>query len=156
MVWIPKLDNYDVNALITLGNHTFDEFSREQIKLSIVKKIFSFNYSVFYLIAKFKCSDNILREAYAKVIIMKLTEDEYYIDDRVLDEILNLVSLDDLVHYGREAVSIEIREKSARKFDQRGMRIEDKKELYRKMNIGKVRIKKKIRGKWKGDKNDKY
>jgi len=44
---VPKLDSYDINALIALGNHTLDEFSREQIKLLIAKKIFSLNYSVF-------------------------------------------------------------------------------------------------------------
>jgi len=78
---------------------------------------------------------------------MKLIEDEYYIDDKVLDEILDLVSLDDLVNYDMVAVSMKVREKSTIKFEQREMRIEDKMELYRKMNIGKIKNKKKLRKK---------
>ena len=143
MVFRPLLRNYNINVLVELGNRTFDEFNREQIKLLIAEKIYILDYSMFYLISKYRNSKFILKEAYAKVIIMKLREDEYYIDDNILDEILEIVSFDDLIYYGREAASFEIREKSIKKFYDRGMKIEDKNELYRKITYDKVLKKKK-------------
>ena len=150
MVVRPLLKNYNIKVLVELGNRVTDEFSKEQYKLLIAEKIFVLDYSMFYLINKFKSSDRILKEAYAKAIIMKLREDEYYIDDKVLDEILEMVSFDDLMYHGREAASLDIREKSIKKFYDRGMKIEDKAELYKKMNLDKVREKRKVIG------NDKY
>ena len=143
MVFRPLLRSYNINVLVELGNRTIDEFNREQIKLLIAEKIYILDYSMFYLINKYRSSKMILKEAYAKVIIMKLREDEYYIDDNILDEILEIVSFDDLIYYGREAASFEIREKSIKKFYDRGMKIEDKNELYRKINYDKVLKKKK-------------
>lgn len=143
MVFRPLLRNYNINVLVELGNRTIDELNREQIKLLIAEKIYILDYSMFYLISKYRNSKMILKEAYAKVIIMKLREDEYYIDDNILDEILEIVSFDDLIYYGREAASFEIREKSIKKFYDRGMKIEDKNELYRKINYDKVLKKKK-------------
>ena len=143
MVFRPLLRSYNINVLVEIGNRTIDEFNREQIKLLIAEKIYILDYSMFYLINKYRSSKMILKEAYAKVIIMKLREDEYYIDDNILDEILEIVSFDDLIYYGREAASFEIREKSIKKFYDRGMKIEDKNELYRKMYNDKVLKKKK-------------
>ena len=143
MVFRPLLRSYNINVLVELGNRTIDEFNREQIKLLIAEKIYILDYSMFYLINKYRSSKMILKEAYAKVIIMKLREDEYYVDDNILDEILEIVSFDDLIYYGREAASFEIREKSIKKFYDRGMKIEDKNELYRKINYDKVLKKKK-------------
>ena len=143
MVFRPLLRSYNINVLVELGNRTIDEFNREQIKLLIAEKIYILDYSMFYLINKYRNSKMILKEAYAKVIIMKLREDDYYIDDNILDEILEIVSFDDLIYYGREAASFEIREKSIKKFYDRGMKIEDKNEFYRKINYDKVLKKKK-------------
>ena len=133
MVTIPEYDNYSVEYLIVLGNQTTEEITKQQIILAISKKILNSNKSIFYLINKFKFSNDILREVYAKVVVMKLVDNEYYIDDKMLDEILNLVSLDDLVHYGMEAMSLNIRERSTIKLYQRGMNIEDKNELDNKI-----------------------
>lgn len=150
MVLRPLLRNYNINVLVELGNRTIDEFNREQIKLLIAEKIYVLDYSMFYLINKYKNANMILKEVYAKLIIMKLREDEYYIDDIILDEILEMVSFDDLIYYGREAASFEIREKSIKKFYDRGMKIEDKNELYKKINYERIMKKRKVIN------NDKY
>ena len=142
MTAYPLLKNYNIKYLILLGNNTEDEILYDQIKLAIVEKLLLLDYPMFLLINKFGVSDKILKEAYAVVIIMKMKDDEYILDDRIIAEVLDLVSLDDLIHYGAESPSLVFRDKCIKKFWEVGKNIEDKIELDRKKNSGKVKLKK--------------
>ena len=41
----PRMSSYDINALIYLWNRETDEFLRSKIKMAIVEKVLSFDYS---------------------------------------------------------------------------------------------------------------
>ena len=135
MVVMPKLDDYSINALISLGNRTSDVFTRNQIKLSIVSKILELGRPMFFLLNKFLSSDMILKEAYADVIMIYMKENEYCIKDSIIDEILRYASLDALMYYGADSNSIEFSMKCKEEFDNRAKLIEDKVELMRKRNL---------------------
>ena len=155
MAFAPKLEDYDVKILIILGNQTKDVFSHNQIKFLIIKKLLELDYSIFYLVAMFIRSEKILKEAYAEILVMKMKDNEYFIDDITCDKIIKLVSLDTLMFYGMESNLESFREKCKLEFWERAMEIENKDELNKKINLCKKhRYKiKKIR---KGDLNDKY
>ena len=56
----------------------------------------------------------------------------YYIDDSIINEILELVSLDTLMCYGAESCSLNFSNRCKEEFWNRGILIEDKVELIRK------------------------
>lgn len=148
---IPKLEQYDLNALVTLGNLATDEFSRNRIKVEVINKILDFHYPMFSLLVRFKNSRLILKEAYADVILINMKDNDYYIDDKIIDEILKLASFDALICYGADSSSYEFNVKCKDEFYRRGYEIEDKIELQKKVSLGKSLIKK-INRKRKGDK----
>ena len=135
MVVMPKLDDYSIGALISLGNRTNDIFTRNQIKLSIVSKILELGKPMFFLLNKFLSSDKILKEAYADAIMIYMKENEYYIKDSIVDEILRYASLDALMYYGADSNSIEFSMKCKKEFDNRAKLIENKVELMKKKNL---------------------
>ena len=155
MVFKPKLSEYDINVLVALCNQIDDEFSRNKIKMEIVEKILSYNYSMFYLINKFMYSKTIMKEAYADVILMNMKSNNYYIDDAIINEILTYASLDTLIYYGADSSSYEFSKKCKDEFWRRGYEIEDKLELLKKKNLGTSLVKK-IMIKRKVIENDKY
>ena len=147
---IPKLEQYDLNALVTFGNLATDEFSRNRIKVEVINKILDFHYPMFSLLVRFKNSRLILKEAYADVILINMKDNDYYIDDKIIDEILKLASFDALICYGADSSSYEFNVKCKDEFYRRGYEIEDKIELQKKVSLGKSLIKK-INRKRKGD-----
>ena len=149
-VVIPKLEDYSIKILVALGDQTDNLFDRNHIKFLIVKKLLLLNYSMFFLINRFLSSKQILKEAYAEVIIMKFKDGEYCVDDVIMDEVIALASLDTLMYYGMESTSIVFREKCKKEFWNRAIELENKVELNRKMNLEKRR-KYKIKNKRKGD-----
>jgi len=155
IVLIPKLEQYDLNALVTLGNLTNDEFSRNRIKVEIVNKILDFHYPMFSLLVRFKKSILILKESYADVILINMKDNDYYIDDGIVDEILKLASYDALICYGADSASYEFNIKCKDEFYRRGYEIEDKIEFQRKAALDKS-LKRKINIKRKVIRNDKY
>lgn len=147
MVFIPNLKKYDINCLVALGNQAVDEFVRERIKLVIIEKINLLNYPTFALIHKLKKSNNILKEVYASLIMMRLSTEDYSIDDSMIDEIVDLVSLDILIYYGAYSPSLKFREKCIQKFWNIVEMLEDKEMLEQKKYIDCRRIRVlKIRG----------
>ena len=155
MVLIPKLEQYDLNALVALGNLSNDEFSRNRIKVEIVNKLLDFHYPMFSLLVRFKKSILILKESYADVILINMKDNDYYIDDGIVDEILKLASFDALICYGADSASYEFNIKCKDEFYRRGYDIEDKIEFQMKVTLGKS-LKKKINIKRKVIRNDKY
>ena len=154
MVIIPDLDEYDINVLIALGNHTYDEFSRSRIKMAIVNKLLEFNYPMFILIEKFRHSKFILKEAHADAILIMMKGNDYHFDDIIVNEILMLASYEALMCYGADSACYEFNIKCKDEFYKRGYEIEDKIELQRKVTFGKKLIKN--LKKRKVIKNDKY
>ena len=149
IVLIPKLEQYDLNALVTLGNLATDEFSRNRIKVEVINKILDFHYPMFSLLVRFKRSNLILKEAYADVILINMKDNDYYIDDMILNEILKLASFDALICYGANSSSYEFNIKCKDEFYRRGYEIEDKIEFQRKVTLGKsinekINIKRKL------------
>jgi len=155
MVLIPKLEQYDLNALVALGNLSNDEFSRNRIKVEIVNKLLDFHYPMFSLLVKFEKCKIILKEAYADVILINMKGNDYYIDDMIVDKILKLASFDALICYGADSASYEFNIKCKDEFYRRGYDIEDKIEFQMKVTLGKS-LKKKINIKRKVIRNDKY
>jgi len=153
MTVMPILKNYDINVLVALGNQADNIVTRNKIKLLIIEKILSYNSSMFFLINSFTISRKILKEAYAEVIVMRMRDCNYSIDDSILNEILSLTSLDTLMLYGAESESRSFSHKCILEFWKRGMEIEDKFELNKKGNVKRFNL---IMKKKKGDKNDKY
>ena len=152
---IPRLEEYDLNALVTLGNLAVDEFSRNRIRVEIVNKLLNFHYPMFSLLVRFKNSKLILKEAYADVILINMKDNNYYIDDKIVKDILKLASYDALICYGADSSSYEFNIKCKDEFYRRGYEIEDKIELQRKSTLGKCLIKK-FDKKRKVIRNDKY
>ena len=107
---------------------------------------------MFFLINSFKTSKKILKEAYSKVIVIRMRDCEYALDDNTLNEILSLTSLDTLMLYGADAKSYEFRCKCVLEFWNRGILIEDKAELNRKGKVKRFNFNKKR----KVIENDKY
>lgn len=114
MELMPKLNNYDIDVLVAIGNASQDEFSREEIKKLLTDKILKLHSPMFFLLNKFKKSNNILKCAYARSILIRLNDENFLIDDNLMDEILSLVSLEDLAIYGSEVISLEIRNKCSK------------------------------------------
>ena len=156
MVFMPNLDDYNINALISLGNRTDDIFTRNQIKLSIVSKILELGKPMFYLLNRFLSSDKILKEAYADTIMIYMKGNEYYIKDNIVDEVLKYASLDALMYYGADSNSLEFSMKCKEEFDNRAKSIEDKVELIRKRTLDENCEMQLVNRKKKGDYNDKY
>ena len=111
MGYFPKLKTYSVEKLTALGNSTQDVLLREKIKDLMTDKLLMLHSPMFYLVDKFMKSDKILREVYARVILIRMKDEEFMFEDSIVDEILSLVSLDDLALYGCDASSLEIRNK---------------------------------------------
>jgi len=155
MGFAPRLQDYDIKILVALGNQTDDSFCHNHIKFLIINKLLEIDYSIFFLLTKFIKTNKILKEAYAEIIVMKMKNNEHFIDDITCDEIIKLVSLDTLMCYGMESGSEMFKEKCRDEFWKRAMEIEDKNELNRKVNLGK-KHRYKIKSIKKGDKNDKY
>ena len=153
---MPSLDEYNINFLIILGNQTDDVFTRDQIKASIIDKILELKKPMFFLINKFIGSERILKEAYADTIMMGMKNNKYHIQENIVDEILKYASLNALMYYGADSSWLEFSEKCKKEFDNRAKLIEDKVELNKKKNMGKVRVRKILIKKGKVKKNDKY
>lgn len=150
----PNLSSYDFNALICLWNRSMDEFSRSKIKTAVIDKILFNNNSMFYLMNKFiSTKTELLKEAYADVILIKMKDNDYCFNDEFVSELLTYASLDGLVYYGMETLSSEFNYKCMEEFWRRAIEIENKMELKSKQNLDKKLI---LRLKKKGDKNDKY
>ena len=148
MIYLPNINNYDLNALVAIGDKIEDERSRSKYRSAIAEKILSFNYGMFFLIKKFMYSKTILKEAYADVILMKMKGNDYEIDDALVNEILTYSSLDALMYYGADSLSYEFNKKCKDEFYRRGYELEDKIEFQRKKYLGKKLI---INFKKKGD-----
>ena len=155
MMLIPKLEQYDLNALVVLGNLSNDEFSRSRIKVEIVNKLLDYHYPMFSLLVRFKRSNLILKEAYADVILINMKGNDYYIDNLIVDEILKIASFEALICYGADSNSYEFNIKCKDEFYRRGYEIEDKIEFQRKVALGRS-LKKKMSLKRKVIRNDKY
>ena len=155
MMLIPKLEQYDLNALVVLGNLSNDEFSRSRIKVEIVNKLLDYHYPMFSLLVRFKRSNLILKEAYADVILINMKGNDYYIDNLIVDEILKIASFEALICYGADSNSYEFNIKCKDEFYRRGFEIEDKIEFQRKVALGRS-LKKKMSLKRKVIRNDKY
>ena len=155
MMLIPKLEQYDLNALVVLGNLSNDEFSRSRIKVEIVNKLLDYHYPMFSLLVRFKRSNLILKEAYADVILINMKGNDYYIDNLIVDEILKLASFEALICYGADSASYEFNIRCKDEFYRRGFEIEDKIEFQRKVALGRS-LKKKMSLKRKVIRNDKY
>ena len=155
MMLIPKLEQYDLNALVVLGNLSNDEFSRSRIKVEIVNKLLDYHYPMFSLLVRFKRSNLILKEAYADVILINMRGNDYYIDNLIVDEILKIASFEALICYGADSNSYEFNIKCKDEFYRRGYEIEDKIEFQRKVALGRS-LKKKMSLKRKVIRNDKY
>ena len=153
IVLIPKLEQYDLNVLVALGNLSNDEFSRNRIRVEIVNRLLDFHYPMFSLLVRFKQSKLILKEAYADVILINMKNNDYYIDDLIVGEILKLASFEALICYGADSDSYEFNIKCKDEFYRRGYEIEDKIEFQRKATLGKS-IKEKINIKRKVIRND--
>ena len=149
MVIFPDYDDYNINYLIVLGNQTTDIFVRNEIKSSIVRKILQMGKPLFFLINNFMKIDNILKEAYADAIMICMKDNNYKIQDNIVDEILRYASLDTLMYYGADSGSLDFSRRCKEEFDNRAKLIEDKVELNRKKNLDKM-IKTKIFVKRKG------
>ena len=150
----PPLVSYDFNALVCIWNRTTDEFSRSKIKVAIINKILSYNSTMFYLMNKFiSTKTELLKEAYADVILMKMKDNDYCFNDEFVSDLLVYASLDGLVYYGTETLSYEFNNKCKEEFWRRAIEIENKIELKNKQNLDKKLI---LSLKKKGDKNDKY
>jgi len=128
----PKLKMYSIEKLVALGNSSQDAIAREKIKELITEKILMLHSPMFFLLNKFKVSDNILKRAYAKAILIRLKDDDIFIEDNVIDEILSLVSLEDLAIYGSEVISSQIRDKCTKLIWDNVVIFEDNLELDRK------------------------
>ena len=140
MVLVPKIDSYDIKVLIILGNQTVDDCSYNSIKNAIVQKLLVLDEPMFVLINKFINSDRILREAYAEVIMMRLVDNKYYIDDNVMNELFSVISIDTLMYYGGQSKLDEFSSKCKEEFYIRGMQIEDENEFYRKKHPYMTRL----------------
>ena len=150
----PRLNTYDLNALVCLWNLAKDDFSRNKIKIAIVEKILFINSSMFYLINKFlTCKTDVLKECYADAILMNMKDNDYFIREDIVIEILKYASLDVLIYYGADSLSYEFNIKCRDEFWKRALEIENKIELKRKQDLDKKLVLK--LGK-KGDSNDKY
>ena len=132
MAKVPKLKMYSIEKLVALGNSSQDAFAREEIKEIITEKILVIHSPMFFLLNKFKVSDNILKCAYARAILIRLKDEDMLIEDNTIDEILSLVSLEDLALYGSEVISPQIREKCTKIFWDNVVIFEDTSELDRK------------------------
>ena len=150
MVFIPKLNKYNINTLVALSNYAMDEFSRIKIKNAMIDRILMANTSMLFLVNKFISSKTLLKEAYADVILMIMKDNDYYIDDAIVNEILSYASLDSLMYYGADSLNYEFNIKCKEEFYRRGREIEDKIELQTK----RVLIDDNCKG--KGDKYGKY
>ena len=137
----PRMSSYDINALIYLWNRASDDFSRNKIKMSIVEKVLFCEYSMFYLINKFMYSKTeLLKEVYADVILMKMKDNDYSLDEEIVNELLMYASLDTLMYYGTETLSYEFNNKCKDEFWKRAYEIENKIELKNKQNLDKKLI----------------
>ena len=135
----PNLKDYSIEALVLIGNSS-DGIKRDEIKSLIVEKILMLNKPIFYILNKFMLSNNILREAYAKVILIKLGEIEYNLDDVTMDDILALITVDDLTIYGTLVKSFELRKRCEEVFWDRAFMIEKFSETNRKTVMYKRRL----------------
>ena len=156
MEFKPKLTQYNINALAVFANSSIDDFTKNKIKMVIIEKILNYNYSMFYLIHRFKLSNGILKESYADVILMYMKVNDYYVDERIADEILEYASFEGLVNYGIDSSSLDFSIKCKDEFDNRVKIIEDKIEFFRKRNMDEGSEKKILLRKRKGDRYDKY
>ena len=156
MEFRPKLTQYNINALAVFANSSTDEFTKNKIKMIIIEKILNYNYSIFYLTYKFKLSNGILKESYADVILMYMKGNDYYVDEEIVEEILNYASFEGLVNYGIDSSSLEFSMKCKEEFDNRVKIIEDKIEFFRKRNMDEVNERNIILRKRKVIRNDKY
>ena len=146
----PRMSSYDINALIYLWNRASDDFSRNKIKMSIVEKVLFCEYSMFYLINKFMYSKTeLLKNVYADVILMNMKDNDYSLNEEIVNELLMYASLDTLMYYGTETLSYEFNNKCKDEFWKRAYEIENKIELKNKQNLDKKLI---LSLKKKGDK----
>ena len=135
MVFKPRLNRYNINTLVAFEHNVTDEYSRNRIRMAMIDKILTYNYSILFLLNKFMSSKTLLKEAYADVILMKMKGNDYYIDNVLVDDILTYASLDALMYYGADSASYEFNIKCKDEFYRRGRAIEDKIEFQRKRTL---------------------
>lgn len=130
MVFKTDLKDLSVEVLIALYAKSNGEYSREDIKNTIInEKQFANNYPLFYFVERFKKANEIFKELYADLILVKLQDEIFYIDDKTMNEIIKLASYDALIYYGANSKSLEISNKCQEEFYSCGEEIIDKDEL---------------------------
>ena len=154
MVKIPLLDDYDVKVLVIFGDNEYIPEKREYIKTIITKKIKESNFNLFLLSNKFLFSNGILKEALADVIVIKMADEYYKLNDKIIREVVSLASLDVIGYYGGDAKYLKFKDACQNEFWSRAKVIEDKVEFYKK-SLRKEKIDKFIIIR-KGDRNDKH
>ena len=132
MVKIPLLDDYDVKVLVVFGNNEYNLEKREYIKTIITKKIKESNFNLFLLSNNFLLSNGILKEALADVIVIKMADECYKLDDRIIKEVVSFASLDIIGYYGGDSKYDKFKEACQNEFWSRAKVIEDKVEFYKK------------------------
>lgn len=136
----PKLEDYDIKALVLLANQTTDEITRNKYKTILIEKLLFCELPMFYLINKFICSKLILKEIYADLILINMKDNDYIIPIEIQDEILKYASLDAIMCYGADSKIYEFNIKCKEEFYKRGLVLEDKIEEQRKKNLDKKLI----------------
>jgi hypothetical protein len=151
VLFAPRLRDYDISILAALGNKELNDVKYNQIKLLIIEKLLKANCSMFFLIKSFKTTNKILKESYATVIVILMKDKDYFIDEEIIEEIVKIVSLDDLISYGAESRNAIFSMKCVSEFWNRAPSIEDKNELISKAGLKRKGLKKIFNIKRKGD-----
>ena len=92
----------------------------------------------------------LLKNVYADVILMNMKDNDYSLNEEIVNELLMYASLDTLMYYGTETLSYEFNNKCMEEFWRRAIEIENKVELKRKYDLDKKLI---LSLKKKGDRN---
>jgi hypothetical protein len=128
----PNLNDYDIKVLILLGNQTRDEEFREDIKHILIEKLIPLNYSILYFLNNFSKSEGIIHEVYAEILMRMVCEKRIYINYRIMDLVIGLVSLDTLMKYGMESDDLNLSEKCKEEFWKRVLENENDNDLIKK------------------------
>ena len=128
----PSLRDYDIKVLILLGNQTRDEDFREDIKLILIEKLIPLNYSILYFLNNFTKSEGIIHEVYAEILMRMVYEKRIYINYKIMNLVIGLVSLDTLMKYGMESDDLNLSEKCKEEFWKRVLENENDNDLIKK------------------------
>ena len=128
----PRLCDYNVKALIALGNQAYDDITRDEIRKILIDKFMSVNYSILFLLNKFSASDGIMKEVYAEIIMKVISERELCLSSSIVDEVVSLVSMDTLTVQMMQSNSLEIKDKCRNEFWKRALEKENDTNLVKK------------------------